>query len=106
VTSQLRLAADDLITHPSAEKFNQLSRAVAALTRAGATSVAIQLGCCALHDIYARYEQDAAITVREREGGQIREAIASLVEGLPSLEVAALKQAIAEIDVNCASVGE
>ena len=105
LAAQLRAAADALITNPTGENFNLLSRAVAALTSAGASGVPIHLACCAMYDIYARYQEHAAITVSDREAKQIRAAIASVEEELPSLQVQNLKQAIAEVDVNCASVG-
>ena len=105
LSSQLRMASVALFSTPTAENFNLLSRAMAAVSRAGVSSTAVQLGCCALYDIYARYEDTAAITVTDREAERIRAAIDSIDQALPELEVKALKQAIGEIDVNCASVG-
>lgn len=105
LASQLRMAGDAFITTPTGETFNQVTRAVTALTRAGVEGVAMQLACCALYDVYARYEEHAEITVSDREAKRIRAAIASINEALPTVTVPALKQAISEVDVNCASVG-
>lgn len=105
LSSQLRMASADLLNTPAAENFNLLSRAIAAVSRAGVSNTAVQLGCCALYDIYARYETTAAITVTDGEAERIRAAIDSIDAALPSVEVKVLKQAISEIDVNCASVG-
>lgn len=105
LASQLRAAGDALITTPSTETYNQMSRAVTALARAGVAGEAMGIGCSVLLDISDRYGESAAITVTEREAELIRTAIASIDKALPALHVHTLKQAIAETDVNCASVG-
>lgn len=105
LASELRMAGEAFITTPTGETFNLLTRAVTALSRAGVESVAMKLACCALYDVYARYEIRADITVTTQEAARIRAAIASINDDLSKVTVPALKQAIAEVDVHCASVG-
>lgn len=105
LASQLRMAGEALINSPSTETYNQMSRAVTALARAGVAGEAMGIGCSTLLGISDRYGENAAITVTKREAELIRMAIASVDEALPSLQVKTLKQAITETDVNCASVG-
>lgn len=102
---QLRMAGEALITSPTPDTYGQLSRAFAALARAGLAGEAMDLGNDALSDICDRYEETAVLSVTELEAEWIRASLASIDDALPLVAVADLKQAIKEVEVYCASVG-
>ena len=102
---QLRMAGEALITHPTPDTYNQLSKMLAVLGRAGIDSDALDLGNDALSDICDRFEEEGRIRITDVEAEHIRMAVASLDLQLPAVAVNHLRQAVAEVEVFCASVG-
>ena len=102
---QLRMAGEALITHSTPDTYNQLTKMLAALVRARMSGPAIDLANNALSDICDRYVEEGRIYVTEVEAEHIRLAIASMDDRLPAVAVNHLRQAVAEVEVFCASVG-
>jgi hypothetical protein len=102
---QLRMAGEALITHPAPDTYNQMSKMFAALARAGMGGDALDLGNDALSEICDRFEEEGRIRITDVEAEHIRMAIASLDARLPAVAVNHLRQAVAEVEVFCASVG-
>lgn len=102
---QLRMAVEALITHPTVETYNQLTRRMATLVRCNLAGEAMDLGNDALSDICDGFETTGAITVTDVQAEHLRLAIDSIDRALPLVPVNQLRQAVAEVEVFCASVG-
>jgi hypothetical protein len=102
---QLRMAVEALITHPTVETYNQLTRRMATLVRCNLAGEAMDLGNDALSDICDGFEATGAITVTDVQAEHLRMAIDSIDHALPLVPVNKLRQAVAEVEVFCASVG-
>jgi hypothetical protein len=102
---QLRMAVEALITHPTVETYNQLTRRMATLVRCNLAGEAMDLGNDALSDICDGFEASGAITVTDVQAEHLRLAIDSIDRALPLVPVNKLRQAVAEVEVFCASVG-
>jgi len=102
---QLRMAGEALITHPVPDTYNQLSKMFAALARAGMGGDDLDLANDALSDICDRFAEEGRIRITDVEAEHIRMAIANLDAQLPAVAVNHLRQAVAEVEVFCASVG-
>lgn len=102
---ELRMAGEALITHPTPDTYNQLSKMFATLIRARMAGDAIDLANDALSDICDRFEEEGQIRITDVEAEHIRIAIMSLDARLPAVAVNHLRQAVAEVEVFCASVG-
>jgi hypothetical protein len=66
---------------------------------------AMDLGNDALSDICDGYEATGALAVTDVQAEHIRLAVDSVNRALPLIPVNKLKQAVAEVEVFCASVG-
>jgi len=102
---QLRMAGEALITHPTPDTYNQLSKLFATLGRAGLAGDALDQGNNALSDICDRFEEEGHIRITDVEAEHIRTAIANMDRHLPAVAVNHLRQAQCEVEVYCASVG-
>lgn len=102
---QLRMAGEALITHPTPDTYNQLTKMLATLVRAKMASAAIDAANNALSDICDRFEEEGRVYVTDDEAVRIRQAVARLDEKLPNVAVNHFRQAQAEVEVFCASVG-
>jgi len=102
---QLRMAGEALITHPTPDTYNQLSKLFATLGRAGLGGNELDLGNDALSDICDRFEEEGRIRITDVEAEHIRTAIANMDRRLPAVAVNHLRQAQCEVEVYCASVG-
>jgi len=102
---QLRMAVEALITHPTVETYNQLTRRMATLVRCNLAGEAMDLGNDALSDICDGFEATGAITLTDVQAEHLRLAIDSIDRALPLVPVNKLRQAVAEVEVFCASVG-
>lgn len=102
---QLRMAGEALITHPTPDTYNQLTKMLATLVRAKMSSPAIDDANKALSDICDRFEEEGRIYVTDEEAARIRAAVARLDDRLPAVAVNHFRQAVAEVEVFCASVG-
>jgi hypothetical protein len=102
---QMRMAAEALITHPTPDTYNQLTKMFSALVRCNLAGEAMDLGNDALSDICDGYEATGALTVTDVQAEHIRLAVDSVNRALPLIPVNKLEQAVAEVEVFCASVG-
>jgi len=102
---QMRMAAEALITHPTPDTYNQLTKMFSALVRCNLAGEAMDLGNDALSDICDGYEATGALTVNDVQAEHIRLAVDSVNRALPLIPLNKLKQAVAEVEVFCASVG-
>ena len=102
---QLRMAGEALITHPTPDTYNQVTKMFSALVRAGMAGEAIDLANETLSDICDRYEEMGAIQVLDYEAAHLRLAIASVDDRLPLVPVNRINLAVREVEVFCASVG-
>jgi len=102
---QLRMAGEALITYPTPDTYNQLTKMLATLVRAKMTNPAIDEANKALSDICDRFEEEGRVHVTDDEASRIRQAVARLDEKLPAVAVNHFRQAQAEVEVFCASVG-
>lgn len=102
---ELRMAGEALVTCPTVEAFNQLSKFLAALCNAGMAGEAIDLATDTMSDICDRYERVQKIGVSELEAEWLRLAIASIDDRLPLIPVNRFELAVAEVAVFCATIG-
>lgn len=102
---QLRMAAEALIAHPTPDTYNQLTKMFSALIRCNLAGEAMDLGNDALSDICDAYEATGALTVTDVQAEHLRLAVDSVNRALPLIPVNKLEQAVAEVEVFCASVG-
>jgi hypothetical protein len=102
---QLRMAAEALIGHPTPDTYNQLTKMFSALVRCNLAGEAMDLGNDALSDICDGYEATGALAVTDVQAEHLRLAVDSVNRALPLIPVNKLKQAVAEVEVFCASVG-
>lgn len=72
---QLRMAGEALITHPTPDTYNQLSKLFATLGRAGLAGDQLDLGNDALSDICDRFEEEGRIRITDVEAEHIRTAL-------------------------------
>lgn len=102
---QLRMAAEALITHPTPDTYNQLTKMFSALVRCNLVGEAMDLGNDALSDICDAYEATGALAVTDVQAEHLRMAVDSVILRLPLVPVNVLEQNVAEVEVFCASVG-
>jgi hypothetical protein len=102
---ELRLAGETLINRPSPDAYNQLSKMFAALARAGMAGDMMTLAVDTMTDVCDRYERVGKVGVNECEAEWLRTAIASIDGRLAMLPVNKFAQAVAEVEVFCATVG-
>jgi hypothetical protein len=102
---ELRMAGEALITSPSVDTYNRLSKLLATLNRGGMRGTAIELGTATMNAICDRFQADGTISVTEDEAEQLRTAIWSIEPALPKMPVNRLRTALAEVAILCALVG-
>lgn len=102
---ELRMAGETLIARPSVDAFNQLSKMFAALCNAGMAGEAMDLATSTMSDSCDRYEWVRKIGVKPCEAEWLRIAIASIDGRLAQLPVNQFAQAVAEVELFCATVG-
>jgi hypothetical protein len=102
---QLRTTAESLISRPTPDSYSQMTKMFAALVRCNLVGEAMDLGNDALSDICDGYQLTGAVAVTEVQAEHIRMAVHSVNQRLPLVSVNVLEQAVAEVEVFCASVG-
>jgi hypothetical protein len=102
---QLRTSAESLIAQPTPDSYNQMTKMFAALVRCNLVGDAMDLGNDALSNICDSFQSTGAVAVTDVQAEHIRMAVDSVILRLPQVSVNALKQAVAEVEVFCASVG-
>lgn len=102
---ELRMAGETLIGAPSPETYNQMSKILAALSRAGLAPDLLEPATATLNVICDRYERVGKVGVSDVEAQELRAALARLDGRMASLPLNKLQQAIAQVDIFCATVG-
>lgn len=102
---QLRLAAEALIGAPSEVMYNTLSKMLASLNRAGLLSPALDAATDTMNHVVDRFERVGKVGVSDAEAKALRQAIASIDGTLARLPVNKFAEAVAAVEVYCASVG-
>jgi hypothetical protein len=102
---ELRLATETLIARPSPDSYNTLSKMLAALTRAGMASTALDGANSVMSDIVDRYERVGKVGLKETEAQALRQAIAGIDGRLALIPVNRFAEAVATVEVFCATIG-
>lgn len=102
---ELRLATETLIAAPSPETYNTLSKMLAALKRAGLVSAALEAANDTMSDVVDRYERIGRVGMKDSEAAALRQAIAEIDGGLARIPVNKFTEAVAAVEVYCATVG-
>lgn len=102
---ELRLAAEALIGAPSPVTYNTLSKMLAALNRAGLHVPALDNATATMNDVVDRFERVGKVGVSDAEAEQLRQAIANIDGGLARMPVNKFAEAVAAVEVYCATVG-
>lgn len=102
---EMHLAAEALITQPSPATYNQLTKILAALNRAGHASASLDLANTAMAAICDRYERMGKVGVSENEALVLKLAIGGLDQKLSSIPLNKIKQAVAEVYLFYKTVG-
>ncbi|MDQ2822760.1 MAG: hypothetical protein M3Y65_20675 [Pseudomonadota bacterium] len=102
---QLRTSAETLISRPTPDSYNQLTKMFSALVRCNLVGETMDLGNDALSDICDGYQSTGAVAITDVQGEHIRLAVDSMTKALHLVPVNKLEQAVAEVEVFCASVG-
>lgn len=102
---QLRMAVEAIISAPSVDTFNTLSKIFAALCGCGMAGGAIDLATDTMGGICDRYERVQRVGVKEGEAAALRQAADGIDSKLSMIPVNKLRRAIAEVQIFCAGVG-
>ncbi len=95
---QLRMAGESLIAAPSIDTYNQLSKMLAAMNRAGMAGIAIDRATTTMNQICDRFERVGRIGVSESESATLRTALADIDTFLPAIPVNKIERAVAEVE--------
>lgn len=102
---ELSTSVEVLLLRPSPDAYNQVSKMLAALDRAGMKCPALEQATDTLNLICDRYIRVGKVGARECEAQALRAAVAGIDERLPYLAVNELDKAVAEVAAFCAAVG-
>jgi hypothetical protein len=102
---ELRMSVELLIERPSPDSFNQLSKMLAALVRAGMASQALDAASNTMNGICDHYERIGKVGVSAAEATALRQAIAGVDGRLALVPVNKFDEAVAAVAVFCATVG-
>lgn len=101
---ELRMAVETLVAQPSPDAYNQLSKMLAALCRAGMTGTALDAATSTMSDICDRYERVNKIGIKAAEAQALRQAIGAIDGAIARIPVNVFMEAVASIDVYCAAL--
>ena len=102
---ELRASVETLVACPSPNAFNRLSKMLAALAGAGMDCAALEAASSTMNEICDRYERIGKVGLRDTEGEALRAAAGGIDQRLPYLPVNKLAEAVAQVEVFCATVG-
>lgn len=102
---ELRMSVETLIAKPSPTIYNQVSKMLAALGRAGLGGAALAIANDTMSDIFDRYERVRKVGVNQCEAEQLRAAVGGIDKKMPFIPLNRVERAIAEVAVFCAEVG-
>lgn len=102
---ELHTSVEQLLMRPSPDAYNQVSKMLAALDRAGMKCPALEQATDTMNLICDRYVRVGKVGARECEAQALRAAVAGIDERLPFLAVNVLDKAVAEVAAFCVAVG-
>lgn len=102
---ELRITAETLIARPSPDTYNQMSKMLAALCRAGMAGAALDCANNTMLDVCDRYERIGKVGLKDSEAAALRQAIAGIDGRLAMVPVNKLSEAVAAVEIYCATVG-
>lgn len=102
---ELRLAIEVLIAAPSADTYNQLSKMLAALRRAGATDSSIDDASDAMLAICDRFERVGKVGVSENEMTVLRQAADGIDREIGTVPMSKFRQSVADVSAFCMNIG-
>jgi len=102
---ELHLATEALIAAPSAETYNQLSKMLAALRRAGSTAASLDLASDAMLAICDRYDRVNKVGVSDAEAAILRQTAGGLDYQIGTVPMNKFKQSVADVSAFCIEVG-
>lgn len=102
---ELRLACESLIGAPSPETYNTLSKMLAALKRAGLDNQALGHANDTMGLIVDRYERVGKVGLKDTEAAALRKAIAGIDGSMARIPVNKFSEAVAAVEVFCATLG-
>ncbi len=102
---ELRTSIETLIARPSVDAYNQASKMLAALGRAGLTGVALDMANDTMSGICDRYERVRKVGTSDIEAEQLRQAAGGIDRRLPFIPLNRVKKAIVEVELFCAVDG-
>jgi len=102
---ELHMSVELLLAQPSPDAFNQVSKMLAALDRAGMKCPALEQASSTMCLICDRFERVGKVGACEAEALALRAAVAGIDERLPYLGVDAVARAVAEVEAFCALAG-
>jgi hypothetical protein len=102
---ELHTSVELLLIRPSPEAYNQVSKMLAALDRAGMQCPALDQATDTMNLICDRYMRVGRVGARDSEAAALRAAVAGIDERLPYVAVDAVARAVAEVETFCALAG-
>lgn len=102
---ELRTSIETLIVQPSPTAYNQVSKMLAALSRAGLAGAALDMANDTMSDIYDSYVPVGKVGASDIEAEQLRLASGGIDRKLPFIPLNRIKKAVAEVELFCAEVG-
>jgi hypothetical protein len=102
---EIRLAVETLAAAPSVESYNTVSKMLAALTRAGLKCEALDRANAVMDVVVERYSRVNKVDLKDDEAAALRKAIAAIDGRMATIPVNRIAEAVASVEVFCASVG-
>ncbi len=102
---ELRMSIETLIDQPSPAAYNQVSKMLAALGRAGLAGAALDLANDTMSDICDRYVRVGKVGASDVEAEQLRLAAGGIDRKLPFIPLNRVREAVAEVELFCAEAG-
>lgn len=102
---ELRMVVEALVGAPSPDTYNQLSKMLAAMKRAGLDSTALECATNTMNEICDRFERVGKVGLKDSEAASLRQAIAGIDGRLAQVPFNKFSEAVAAVDVYCAAIG-
>lgn len=102
---EIRMAVETLAAAPSVESYNTLSKMLAALARAGLQCEALERANGVMDLVVERYSRVGRVGLKDAEVAELRQAIAVLDGRMATIPANRIAEAVASVEVFCATVG-
>lgn len=102
---QLRISIETLIARPSVDAYNQVSKMLAALGRAGLTGAGLDMANDTMSGICDRYERVRKVGASDVEAERLRMAAGGIDRRLPFIPLNRVRKAVVEVELFCAADG-